>query len=87
MSPEAGANVVYFRRIEQAEDPEAEQNKYIEQMQYASAPWKAAAKGQLDDVIDPRDTRKYIIDRLELMHGCRGGFISKKYLQSWPTGF
>lgn len=87
MSPEAAANVVYFRRIQAAEDPEAEKEKFIKQMEYESAPWKAVTKGQLDEVIDPRDTRKYIIDCLDILHGCRGGFISRKYLQSWPTGF
>ena len=87
MSPEAAANVVYFRKMEEAEDLEGKREKYIKQMEYESAPWEAAAKGQLDDVIDPRDTRKYIIDHLEILRGCRGGFISEKYLQSWPSGF
>jgi acetyl-CoA carboxylase carboxyltransferase component len=87
MSPEAAANVVYYRRIQASEDIEAEKQKFIKQMEYESAPWRAVAKGQLDDVIDPRDTRKYIIDCLELLHGCRGSFISKKHLQNWPSGF
>lgn len=87
MSPEAAANVVYLRRIEAADDPQAEREKLIKQMEYESAPWQAAAKGLLDDVIDPGDTRKYIIDRLDILRGCRGGFISSKNLQSWPTGF
>lgn len=87
MSPEAAANVVYLRRIEQAEDPEAEREKLIREMEYQSAPWPAAAVGLLDDVIDPRDTRKYLIDRLEFLRECKGDFISEKHLQHWPTGF
>ena len=87
MSPEAAANVVYFNRIEEAEDPEAEREKLIKEMEYGSAPWQAAAAGLLDDVIDPCDTRKYIIDCLDILRGQRGDFISKKYLQLWPTGF
>ena len=87
MSPEAAANVVYLNRIEQAEDPEAERAKLIQEMEYASAPWPAAAVGLLDDVIDPRDTRKYIIDCLDILRGCKGDFISEKKLQAWPTGF
>ena len=87
MSPEAAANVTYLRRIEEAEDPKAEREKLIKEMEYQSSPWPAAAVGLLDDVLDPRDTREYIIDRLEILRGCKGNFISEKYLQRWPTGF
>lgn len=87
MSPEAAANVVYARRIQEADDPEAEREKLIREMQYGNAPWEAAATGWLDDVLDPRDTRKYIVDCLEIMHDRRCGFISEKRLQLWPTGF
>jgi len=87
MSPEAAANVVYARSIQEADDPEAERERLIREMQYGNAPWEAAAAGWLDDVLDPRDTRKYIIDCLELLHGRKGGFISQKRLQLWPTGF
>jgi len=87
MSPEAAANVAYLRRIEAAEDPEAERDKVIKEMQYESAPWRAVERGVLDEVIDPRDTRKYIGDCLDLIRGARGNFISEKRLQSWPTGY
>jgi len=87
MSPEAAANVVYLNRIESAEDPEAERAKLIEEMAYQNSPWPAASVGLLDDVIDPRDTRKYIIDRLETLRGCQGNFITDHKLQSWPYGF
>ena len=87
MSPEAAANVVYLNRIESAEDPEAERERLIREMQYQSAPWPAAAVGLLDDVIDPRDTRQYLIDRLDILRGCKGNFISDHKLQAWPAGF
>jgi len=87
MSPEAAANVVYLRRIESAENPEEERARLIKQMQLESSPFPAAAVGLLDDVLDPRDTRKYIIDYLEILRKCRGDFISDTRLQSWPTRF
>ena len=87
MSPEAAANVVYLRRIEAAADPEMERAKLIKQMELESSPFPAAAVGLLDDVIDPRDTRKYIIDKLEFLRKCKGNFISDNRLQLWPTGF
>jgi len=87
MSPEAAANVVHLHRIQAAADPEAERARFIKEMQRESEPWDPAAKSLLDDVIDPRDTRKYIIDCLNLLHEARGSFVSKKNLQAWPTGF
>ena len=87
MSPEAAANVVYARRIEEAKDPEAEREKLIKEMQYGNAPWEAAAAGWLDDVLDPSDTRRYIIECLEIMHSRKNCFMSQKQLQNWPTGF
>ena len=87
MSPEAAANVVYLRRIEAAENPEEERARLIKQMELESSPFPAAAVGLLDDVLDPRDTRKYIIDRLKFLRKCRGNFISDTKLQYWPTGF
>ncbi|HEY91727.1 MAG TPA: hypothetical protein G4O07_07820 [Dehalococcoidia bacterium] len=87
MSPEAAANVVFLNRIESADDPEAEREKLIKEMAYQSEPWAAAAVGLLDDVIDPRETREYIIGRLDILRGCKGNFISDNKLQAWPTGF
>jgi len=87
MSPESAANVVYRDRIQAAEDPDAERATLIKEMEYGNAPWEAASVGLLEDVIAPGDMRKYIIDCLEIMHGRKGGFMSKKHLQLWPTGF
>jgi len=87
MSPEAAANVVYLRRIEASANPAEERAKLIRQMEYDSAPFPAAAVGLLDDVIDPCDTRKYIIDCLETLRKCKGNFISDGKLRDWPTGF
>ena len=87
MSPEAAANVAFLNRIQSAEDPQAEREKLIREMEYGNAPWQAASDGWLDDVLDPGDTRKYIIDCLEIMHGRNKGFMSQQQLQNWPTGF
>ncbi len=88
MSPQAAVKeVVYKRRIEEAEDPKAESEKLIKEMEHQSTPWQTAAAGSLDDVLDPRDTRSYIINCLDILRGQRGDFISEKSLQIWPTGF
>ena len=87
MSPEAAMNMVYQHRIEEAEDPEAEREKLIKEMESQSTPWEAAAAGLLDDIIDPRDTRMYIINSLDILRGQRGDFIGSHQLQTWPCGF
>ncbi len=87
MSPEAAANVTYLRRIESAPNPEEERAKLIAQMQREGSPFPAAHAGLLDDVIDPRDVRKYIIDKLDYLRKCKGNFVSDTKLQTWPTGF
>lgn len=84
MAPEVAANVVYAAKIARANDPGEERRKAIEEMRLASAPWQAAGLGYLDDVIDPRDTRKVIIQALELARGKNGG-MSRRRLANWPT--
>jgi len=86
MSAEAAANVVYNRRIEAAANPAEERAMLIRQMEKESAPFAAAAAGCIDDVIDPRDARQYLIGRLAFLRRCKGDFISETRLQNWPTG-
>lgn len=84
--PEVGINVVYGRRLEQAEDPAEERRKLLEQWEFDSSPYRAAGKYLIDDVIDPRDTRRYLIRTLE--YACRkNGSKSERLLAHWPTGF
>ena len=50
-------------------------------------PFQAAMAGSIDDIIEPRDIRKYLIDCLDVLRGQRGNFVSRHLLQTWPTGF
>ncbi|MHB8084909.1 MAG: acyl-CoA carboxylase subunit beta, partial [Dehalococcoidia bacterium] len=86
MSAQAGVNVLFKPLIDAAADPALEKEKLITQWEYQSAPWKAAERHFIDDVIEPRNTREYINKCLDLLRGSDGkGFISRKHLQSWPT--
>ena len=87
MSPEAAANVTYLRKIESAPNPAEERARLIAEMRRESSPFPAAQAGLLDDVIDPRDTRRYIIEKLNFLRQCKGDFIGENRLQTWPTGF
>jgi propionyl-CoA carboxylase beta chain len=68
MGPEGAANIVYRREIENAQDPAAERNQRVQQYRDKySNPYIAAARGWVDDVIDPRETRRYLLRGLEML--------------------
>ncbi len=87
MSPEAEVNKIYRHRIEEAANPETEKANLISSIESASGPWNAAGSVLIDDLIDPRDTRKYIIEHLDILRSQRGNFIGEHRLQTWPVGF
>jgi len=87
MAPEVAANVVYRRKIDEADDIKAARDLAEQQIRAAGAPWKAAGLHLLEDVIDPRDTRKVLSYILKLARGNDGGHRSKRLLANWPTTF
>lgn len=68
MGPEGAANVIFARDIEQSENPlETRQAKIDEYREKFANPYVAAEHGMVDDVIDPRETRKYLKRSLEML--------------------
>jgi propionyl-CoA carboxylase beta chain len=66
--PDAAANIVFRRDIEAASDPEAKRAELIEDYRNNLAnPYVAAARGFIDDVIEPQDTRIKVIKALEML--------------------
>lgn len=62
MGGEGAANIIYRRQIQQAADPDAERARYTEEYRKKYlTPYAAAAAGFVDDVIEPRETRRKII--------------------------
>ena len=86
VDPEIGISMVYGRKIAESEDPEVEKKRRMEQWGIDSAPWGATAVTPLE-IIDPRDTRKWIFEALEILRGNRGNSIGEHRLANWPTGF
>jgi acetyl-CoA carboxylase carboxyltransferase component len=83
---EVGVNVVYGRQLMEAEVPAGERKKLLAQWAYESSPYRAAAKHLIDDVIDPRDTRKFLCQALE--YACaKNGSKGQRLLANWPTGY
>ena len=68
MGAEGAAAVVFRREIEASDDPEARRAELVQEYKDTySTPFVAAARGLVDDVIDPADTRRYIAMQLEVL--------------------
>jgi methylmalonyl-CoA decarboxylase subunit alpha len=72
MGPEGAVNIVNRREIEAADDKQQKRQELVEQYRekYAN-PYIAAARGWIDEVIDPRQTRSFLIRGLEMVENKR----------------
>jgi acetyl-CoA carboxylase carboxyltransferase component len=80
MGPEGAVNIVNRREIEAAEDSEAKREELVQEYRekYAS-PYVAAARGYIDAVIVPHETRPRIIEALAVLENKRDGLPPKKH--------
>jgi propionyl-CoA carboxylase beta chain len=61
MGPEGACNIIFKNEIQKASDPEAKRKELIENYRDTFAnPYIAASKGFIDDVIEPRHTRRLL---------------------------
>ncbi|MCD4719562.1 MAG: methylmalonyl-CoA carboxyltransferase [Desulfobacula sp.] len=68
MGAEGAANIIHARQIKAADDPVAKRKELIEEYNDKfSNPYCAAARGYVDAVIQPSQTRPRLIDALEAM--------------------
>lgn len=68
MGPEGAVNIIFRKEIEGAENPEELREKLIREYRDKFAnPYVAASHGYIDDVIEPRETRKRIISALKML--------------------
>ncbi len=65
MGAEGAVNIIHGKQIAQAPDPETAKRDLVKQFQTFINPYIAAEQALIDDVIDPRDTRKIICEALE----------------------
>ena len=67
MGPEGAANIIFRKEIQNADDPEKmRKQKVKEYKQKFANPYVAAAKGYVDSVIEPEETRKLLLHALEV---------------------
>lgn len=68
MGSEGAANIIFRKDIEKAKDPVAARKEKIEEYKENFAnPYKAAARGFVDDVIEPTYTRQRIASALDML--------------------
>ncbi len=68
MGPQGAANIIFAREIANSEHPEETRKQKIEEYREKFAnPYVAAARGMVDDVIDPRETRMKLVQALEML--------------------
>lgn len=72
MGPEGAANIIFRKEIAAALDPEeARREKIAQYRSVAANPYTAAARGYVDRVIQPAQTRKHVISALRLLENKR----------------
>ncbi|MBI4408706.1 MAG: acyl-CoA carboxylase subunit beta [Gemmatimonadetes bacterium] len=80
MGPKGAVEILFRKEIADARDPEAEtrrrEQEYREQFAH---PYVAAARGYIDDVIDPRETRPRLINALDMLQNKRDSNPPKKH--------
>lgn len=65
MGSEGAANIIFRKDIKNSETPEKTRKEKIEEYKKEFAnPYVAAGRGYIEDVIDPKDTRKILIQTL-----------------------
>src|SRR5438309_6416862 len=65
MGPEGAVNVIYREEIAKAKDPDERRAQLVrEYIERFANPYVAAARGYLDDVIEPRETRRRLVAAL-----------------------
>ncbi len=93
VAPEIAVNVVFGGKLGNdgaqaaAEEVRSGREALVQKMVEDASPYGAAGVHYIHDVIDPRDTRSYIAQALEICQNGRDGGIGEHKLANWPTKF
>ena len=72
MGPEAAVGLVFRRELAHADDPQTRRQELVSEYEdLFASPYQAASRGYIDDVIEPRTTRRRLIEVLELARSKR----------------
>ena len=80
MGAEGAAEIIFRKEIQEAEDPAAALAARIAEYRAEFAnPFVAASRGLIDDVIEPKDTRRLLIQALQAVKSKRQARPPKKH--------
>jgi len=80
MGPQGAVNIIFRKELDAAPDAEVKRSELIEEYTERFAnPYIAAERGYVDDVIDPRDTRRVLIRSLAMLRTKREQTPSRKH--------
>ncbi|WP_119067956.1 acyl-CoA carboxylase subunit beta [Aggregatilinea lenta] len=80
MGPDGAVNIIFRRELMEADDPVARKAELVQEYREKFAnPYVAAARGFIDDVIMPSETRPRLINALEMLQNKRDSNPPKKH--------
>ncbi|RCK75615.1 MAG: Acetyl-coenzyme A carboxyl transferase alpha chain [Anaerolineae bacterium] len=80
MGPEGAVNIIFRKELAKAEDPQKRREELVKEYREKFAnPYIAAARGYIDDVIEPHETRPRLINALEMLANKRDTNPPKKH--------
>ena len=80
MGPKGAVEILFRKEINDAADPKVAMDERVaEYTDKFANPYVAAARGYVDDIIDPRDTRPRLIDALDTLRSKRDRNPPKKH--------
>lgn len=80
MGPDAAVNLLFRRELSSHHDPVSRKSELIHEYQdLFASPYQAASRGYIDAVIEPAETRRWLIRSLELARSKRAAAPSRKH--------
>ena len=83
MHIEGGASAAYRREIDSAPDPEVRRQEIERNLQAIASPFRTAEAFNIEDIIDPRDTRPILCDFIETAQGALKTQLGPSYGPAW----
>jgi acetyl-CoA carboxylase carboxyltransferase component len=80
MGPEGAVNIMFRKELSEAKDPKEARKQLIDDYRNKFAnPYVAAARGYVDDIIEPKETRPELIKYLKMLENKRDRLPPKKH--------
>jgi len=80
MGPDGAVSIIFRKELQEADDPVARKVELVKDYREKFAnPYVAAARGYIDDVIEPHETRPRLINALEMLSNKRDSNPAKKH--------